>query len=128
MYSSILFILTICIVSGHEIYTRTQLRGLYHHRMNKLLNEDIQFIVERVVAFAQENYTSYTHTYMADSSKNYVGSTYNLIKFSDKKILSRLQTILIDANITISEPKCCDPRCDNPNIISPLCKFIVINW
>jgi hypothetical protein len=132
MYSSkiiILFILTICIVSSHEIYTKTQLRGLYQHHMNKLLNEQIQYIVERVVAFAQINHTSYTHAYSVDS-KTIVGgeSSKILLKFSDEKILSRLQITLIDANITISEPKCCNPACDKTNIHNTICKFIVINW
>jgi hypothetical protein len=130
MYSSkiiILFILTICIVSGHKIYTRTQLRGLHQHHMNKLLGEEIQRIVERVVAFAQINHTSYSYVYHTDPM--YMDESSKILpNFSDEKILTRLQTTLIDAVITISEPKCCNPSCDKANINSPLCKFIVINW
>ena len=124
----ILFILTICIVSSHEIYTKTQLRGLYQHHMNKLLNEEIQYIVERVVVFAQINYTSYTHIYSVDSKIIFSESSKILLKFSDEKILTRLQSILIDANIKISEPKCCNLVCDTTNINNPLCKHIVIDW
>ena len=129
MYSSkiiILFILTICMVSGHEIYTKTQLRGLHQHHMNKILGEEIQRIVERVVAFAQINHTSYTHVY--HTGTNFVDESKILLNFSDEKILARLQTILIDAIITISEPKCCSPSCDKTNLNNPICKFIVINW
>ena len=130
MYSSkiiILFILTIGIASSHEIYTKTQLRGLHQHHMNKLLGEEIQRIVERVVAYAETNHTSYTHVYV--SNLRFMDeSSIILLKFSDEKILSRLQSILIDAVITISEPKCCNPDCDKTNILNSLCKFIVINW
>jgi hypothetical protein len=131
MYSSkiiILFILTICIVSGHEIYTKTQLRGLHQHHMNKLLGEEIQRIVERVVVYAQINHTSYSHVYYVDNLRFMDESSKILLNFSDEKILTRLQTTLIDAVITISEPKCCNPSCDKANINNPLCKFIVINW
>jgi hypothetical protein len=130
MYSSkiiILFILAIGIVSGHEIYTRTQLRGLHQHHMNKILGEEIQRIIERVVVYAQINHTSYSHVYLADL-KGVDESSKILLNFSDEKILARLQTTLIDANITISEPKCCNPGCDKTNIYNTLCKFIVINW
>ena len=51
-----------------------------------------------------------------------------LLNFSDEKILNHLQTKLIDAIITISEPKCCNPNCDKTNQYNIICKFIVINW
>lgn len=130
MYSSkiiILFILTIYLVSGHEIYTKTQLRGLYKYHMNKLLGEEIQRIVERVVAYAQINHTSYSHVYYADL-KGVDESAKILLNFSDEKILARLQTTLIDAIITISEPTCCNPSCDKTQQSNAICKFIVINW
>lgn len=129
MYSSkiiILFILTICIVSCHEIYTKTQLRGLHQHHMNKILGEEIQRIIERVVSLAQTNQTSCTYSYYTNFKTTINGEI--LLKFSDETILTRLQTTLIDAIITISEPKCCDPDCDKTNIKNILCKFIVINW
>jgi hypothetical protein len=133
MYSSkiiILFILTIGIASSHEIYTKTQLRGLHQHHINKLLGEEIQRIVERVVLYAQLNHTSYTHVYRADSAEPTFSDQGNqsLLKLSDEKILTRLQSILIDAVITISEPKCCNSACDKTNINNILCKFIVFNW
>jgi hypothetical protein len=130
MYSSkiiIIFILAIGIVSGHEIYTKTQLRGLYKSHMNKLLGEEIQRIVEIVVTFAQFNHTSYSHVYIADL-KGVDESSKILLNFSDEKILNHLQTILIDAIITISEPKCCNPSCDKTQQYNLICKFIVINW
>jgi hypothetical protein len=129
MYSKIiiLFILTICTVSCHEIYTKTQLRGLHQHLMNKLLDEEIQRIVERVVVYAQMNRTSCSHSYNIDT--NYPDEIAKiLLKFSDEKIHTRLQTTLIDAIITISEPKCCNPRCDKTNQYNTICKFIDINW
>ena len=114
-------------VSCHEIYTKTQLRGLYKHHMNKLLDEEIQHIVERVVVYAQINRTSYSHSYNIDT--NYPDEIAKiLLKFSDEKIHTRLQTTLIDAIITISEPKCCNPRCDKTNQYNTICKFIDINW
>jgi hypothetical protein len=130
MYSSkiiILFILTICMVSCHEIYTKIQLRGLHQHHMNKLLGEEIQRIVERVIVYAQINHTSYTHVYHTNL-KSVNENSKILLSFSDEKILSCLQTILIDANITISEPKCCISTCDKTSQYNYICKFIVINW
>jgi hypothetical protein len=116
----ILFILAIGLASCHEIYTKTQLRGLHQHHMNKILSEEIQRIVERVLAYAQINHTSYSHVYNTDHNVM-DESAKILLSFSDEKILTRLQMILIDAIITISE-KCCNPKSNN------ICKFIVINW
>ena len=116
----ILFMLSFRFVSSNEIYTRTQLRGLYHHNMNKLLNEEIQRIVERVVASAKYNLTSYTEMY-------YINTI--LDKFSNKIIINRFKNILIDSNITISGPKCCsnyEGNCQTGE--EPRCKHIVINW
>jgi hypothetical protein len=131
MYSSkiiILFILAIGIVSSHEIYTRSQLRGLHHYYMNKAFNEEIQRIVERVVASAKNNGTSYTERYALPNT-DYTGEF--LAKFSDKIIINRLKNILIDSNITISEPTCCinyDGYICNIQIRTEICKFIYINW
>lgn len=95
--------------------------------MNKLLGEEIQRIVEGVVAYAETNHTSYTHVYPADL-RFMDESSIILLKFSDEKIISRLQSILIDAVITISEPKCCNSDCDKTNILNSLCKFTAMNW
>ena len=114
-------------VSCHEIYTKTQLRGLYKYHMNKLLDEEIQRIVERVVAYAQINRTSYSHSYYTDARFQDESGAI-LINFSDEKILNYLQSTLIDAIITISEPKCCNPNCDKTHQYNTICKFIVINW
>lgn len=120
--------LSFCFVSSNEIYTRTQLRGLYHHNMNKLLNEEIQRIVEYVIVIAKNNRTSYTERYAIPTAEfTNVGSI--LAKFSDKIIINRLKNILIDINITISDPKCCGnyKNCDTRNDVE-MCKFIYINW
>jgi hypothetical protein len=114
-------------VSCHEIYTKTQLRGLHQHHMNKLLDEEIQLIIKRVVVYAQINHTSYSHIYITDSKFQHESGNI-LINFSDEKILNHLQTILIDANITISEPKCCNQGCDKTNPNNMFCKIIDINW
>jgi hypothetical protein len=97
--------------------------------MNKILGEEIQRIVERVVVYAQINHTSYTHVYRPGPN-NQDESGKILINFSDEKILTCLQSKLIDAIITISEPKCCNPICDltSEYYHPPICKFIVINW
>jgi hypothetical protein len=138
MYSSkiiILFILAIGIVSSHEIYTRTQLRGLHQHYMNKAFNEEIQRIVERVVTTAKNNGTSYSEGYFIPTGEtnenSYSLNTIILSKFSDKIIINRLKNILIDSNITISEPTCCsnyDGYICNIKIGVEICKFIYINW
>ena len=121
-----LFILSICFVSSNEIYTRTQLRGLYHHNMNKLLNEEIQRIVERVVAYAKNNGTSYSERYALPNT-DYTGEF--LAKFSDKIIINRFKNILIDSNITISGPKCCrDYEGCQQQVDEQKCKHIDINW
>jgi hypothetical protein len=130
-----LFILSISFVSSNEIYTRTQLRGLYHHNMNKLLNEEIQRIVERVVASAKYNGTSYSERYFIPNENNennrYSLNTIILSKFSDKIIINRFKNILIDSNITISEPTCCvnyDGYICKIKFGVEICKFIYINW
>ena len=123
----ILFILSLCFVSSNEIYTRTQLRGLYHQNMNKMLSEEIQRIVETVVASAKNNGTSYSERYLIPNAEfTNVGGI--LVKFSDKIIINRLKNILIDSNITISGPKCCSIYDHCAQHINPLCKFIDIIW
>ena len=108
-------------VSTNEIYTRTQLRGLYHQNMNKMFNEEIQRIVERVVAYAQGNRTSYTEIYNTPNSI--------LAIFSNKIVINRLKNILIDSNITISGPKCCrDYKGCEQQVDEPKCTHIYINW
>ena len=126
----ILFILTICFIYSHEIYTRTQLRGLHQHYMNKAFNEEIQRIVDKVIELARQNLTSYTLTYYVPTGRpddiRYVGFLSN---FNDKIIINRLKNILIDSNITISDPKCCSrifPGCEQHEM--NLCKFISIKW
>lgn len=126
----ILFISSIYLVSSHEIYTRTQLRGLHQYHMNKMLNEEIQRIVEKVTELARLNVTSYTLTSYVPSNRpddiRYIGI---LSKFSDKIIINRLKNILIHTTITISEPKCCSklfPDCQQHEMY--LCKFIYIKW
>jgi hypothetical protein len=95
--------------------------------MNKMLNEEIQRIVEIVVASAKYNGTSYSERYLMPNAEfTNVGSI--LVKFSDKIIINRLKNILIDSNITISQPKCCSIYDHCAQHINPLCKFIDINW
>jgi hypothetical protein len=98
--------------------------------MNKALNEEIQHIVDKVIELARQNLTSYTLTYYVSSGRpddlRYVGFLSN---FSDKIIVNRLKNILIDSNITVSEPKCCSkifPGCEQHEM--NLCKFINIKW
>jgi hypothetical protein len=132
MYSFkvLLFILSFCFASSNEIYTKSQLRGLHQYYMNKAFNEEIQRIVDKVIELAKVNATSYMLTYYIPSGRpddiRYVGF---LSKFSDKIIINRLKNILIDSNITISEPKCCSkifPGCEQHEM--NLCKFISIKW
>ena len=132
MYSFkvLLFILSIRFALSSEIYTRSQLRGLHQYYMNKALNEEIQHIVDKVVELARQNLTSYTLTYYVPSGRpddlRYVGV---LSYFNVKIIMNRLKNILIDSNITISEPKCCSkifPGCEQHEM--NLCKFITIKW
>jgi len=122
MNSYILFILTICAVSSQ--YTREQLRGLYQHNLNKLLDEEIQQIVERVIRIAGiENKTTCTYPYRLNDFG--FQSSNILSKFDDNVIIDRLTNILIDSNITISEINCCTQSCKH---VVSMCKFIVINW
>jgi hypothetical protein len=96
--------------------------------MNKVLNEEIQRIVERVVATAKYNGTSFSERYALPNT-DYTGEF--LAKFSDKIIINRLKNILIDSNITISESTCCvnyDGYIFKIQIRVEICKFIYINW
>jgi len=111
--------LLISTVISHEIFTRTQLRGLYHLNLNRALDTEIQTIVKGVIESSQDNQISYTYGYNQQSI---------LGKFEDVTIVERLQNIFVDSNITIVGPKCCNSkyRCsDDPDY---QCKFITIDW
>ena len=126
----ILFISSFCLVSSNEIYTQSQLRGLHQYYMNKAFNEEIQRIVEKVIELAKGNQTSYTLTYyVLNGRPDDLRYADFLSKFNDKTIINRLKNILIDSNITISEPRCCSkifPGCEQHEM--NLCKFISILW
>lgn len=115
-------LLIICVlistVISHEIFTRTQLRGLYHQHLNRALDAEIQTIVKNVITYSVSNQISYTYGYNQPSI---------LGKFEDVTIVERLQNIFVDSNITIVGPKCCTKyRCsDDPD---NQCKFITIDW
>lgn len=116
-------LLIICVlistVISHEIFTRTQLRGLYHQHLNRALDAEIQTIVKNVITYSVSNQISYTYGYNQQSI---------LGKFEDVTIVERLQNIFVDSNITIVGPKCCNSkyRCsDDPDY---QCKFITIDW
>jgi len=126
----ILFISSFYLVLTHEIYSRTQLRGLHQYYMNKAFNEEIQRIVDKVVELAKRDQNSYTLTYYVPSGRpDDLRYADFLSKFSDKIIINRLKNILIDSNITVSEPRCCSkifPGCEQHEM--NLCKFISILW
>ena len=125
----LIIFIQVVFTTSHEIFTRSQLRGLHQRHMIKMLDDEIQQIVERVVATAQNNETSYIYRYVLPSENKYNPYIFN--KFEDKTILDRLQNNLVDCNITISEPKCCNPDINfrkRPDIIDDMCKFIHILW
>jgi len=117
-------LLIICLlisrVISHEIFTRTQLRGLYHQHLNRALDTEIQTIVKGVITSSQQNQISYTYLYQSHQSI--------LGKFEDATIVERLQNILVDSNITIVGPKCCNLRNTCGDDPSFKCKFINIAW
>jgi hypothetical protein len=98
--------------------------------MNKAFNEEIQRIVDKVIELAKREQNSYTLTYYVPSGRpDDLRYADFLSKFNDKIIINRLKNILIDSNITISEPKCCSkifPGCEHHEM--NLCKFIYIIW
>jgi hypothetical protein len=111
--------LLISTVISHEIFTRTQLRGQHKQYMYRGLDLEIQTIVKNVIERSQWNQTSYTHPY--NHHRTILG------RFEDVTIIERLRNILVDSNITIVGPKCCDSYCrDNDD--SGKCKFITIDW
>lgn len=118
-------LLIICLlisrVISHEIFTRTQLRGLYRQHLNRALDTEIQTIVKGVITYTQHNQTSYTHLYQSHQSI--------LGNFEHVTIVERLQNILVDSNITIVGPKCCGlENICNHDEPSQLCQFINIAW
>lgn len=115
----IIICLLISRVVSHEIFTRTQLRGLYHQHLNRALDAEIQTIIKGVIAYSESNKISYTYLYQEWSI---------LSKFEDVTIVERLQNILVDSNITIVGPKCCDLKYPCQNDPSYKCKFINIDW
>ena len=122
-----------------ETFTRSQLRSLYQKQMDKKLDKEIQQIVEQVVTTAQKNETNYSYTYKYMLSQDIIRTDTILHKFEDKSIIDRLQNILIDSNITITEPRCCkypdikaNENASNcikyPDRMKTVCKFIHILW
>jgi hypothetical protein len=128
----IIFILINSFTSANEVFTRSQLRGLHQRHMIKMLDDQIQKVVESVVASAQNNETSYTHRYLwrneNENERFYFPDV--LHKFEDKTIIDRLQNNLVDCNITITEPRCCYPDdCAKHYQGSKImCKKIYILW
>jgi hypothetical protein len=124
-------LLIICLlvttVVCHEIFTRTQLRGLYKQQLYKSFDAEIQTIVKRVISISQENQTSYSYSY--PTMNGVMGYNGVLQKFQDETIIAHLQNVLVDSNITMVGPKCCsdDPNwCSRKYAVS--CKYIIIEW
>ena len=137
----LIVLIQVAFTFADETFTRSQLRILYQKQMDKKLDEEIQQIVEQVVATAQKNETnySYTHSYLWQTENTYLLGTKVMHKFEDKSIIDRLQNILIDSNITITEPRCCkypdikaNENASNcikfPDRMKTVCKFIHIFW
>jgi hypothetical protein len=138
----IIFIfIQVVFTTSHEIFTRSQLRGLHQRHMIKMLDDEIQQIIASVVITAQNNETNYsfTYSYLWQTENTYLLGTKVMHKFEDKTIIDRLQNILIDSNITITEPRCCkypeikaNENASNcikyPDRMKTVCKFIHILW
>jgi hypothetical protein len=138
----IIFIfIQVVLTSSHETFTRSQLRSLYQKQMDKKLDEEIQGIIGRVIETAQKNETNYsfTYSYLWQTENTYLLGTKVMHKFEDKTIIDRLQNILVDSNITITEPRCCkypdikaNENASNcikyPDRMKTVCKFIHILW
>jgi hypothetical protein len=126
----LIIFIQVAFTSANEVFTRSQLRGLHQRHMIKMLDDQIQKVVESVVVSAQNNQTSYTHSYIWRTDEYRFDSLDVLHKFEDKTIIDRLQNNLVDCNITITEPRCCYPDdCAHQRQgTKTVCKFIHILW
>ena len=123
--SKIVFILVIILglidlILCHQTYTKIQLKNLYQELIDRNFEAEIQEIVGKVVhkASIQSKETSYKHTYSIAKDRFEI-----LNKKSDQVIIERLQSILIDADITITKAKCMYLFGQDAN-----CKEIIISW
>ena len=126
----LIIFIQVAFTSAHEVFTRSQLRSLHQRHMIKMLDDEIQKVVEIVVVSAKNNQTSYIHKYIWRCESERAHFQDVLHKFEDKTIIDRLQNILIDSNITITEPRCCYPdNCAQQyQGMKTMCKFIHIFW
>ena len=115
---------------AHEVFTRSQLRGLHQRHMIKMLDDEIHKVVEIVVVNAQYNQTSYIHKYIWTCETERCAIQDVLHKFEDKTIIDRLLNNLVDCNITITEPRCCYPDdcAQQYEGSKTMCKKIYILW
>ena len=130
MYLIILLVLLVLfqMISGNSI-TKAYLRGLYQNKQNELIEKMIFETSEQIIISAINNKTSYTNIV----SCNYLYENNNqlFIDYDTPQkyyIITRLQNIFIDSNITIFEDLCSDCKIDLRFNNPYNCYVINIEW
>jgi hypothetical protein len=120
--SKIVFIILglIDLILCEQTYTKIQLKGLHQELIDRSFEAEIHKIVGDVIhtASIQDKETSYKHIYSISKDRFEI-----LNKKSDQEIINRLQSILIDADITISKTICTYLFSQAAD-----CKEILISW
>jgi hypothetical protein len=103
-----------------QTYTKIQLKGLHQELIDRSFEAEIQEIVSKVInkASVQNKETSFRHAYSTAVNRFEI-----LNKKTDQEIINRLQSILIDADITISKTICTYLFSQAAD-----CKEILISW
>lgn len=103
-----------------QTYTKIQLKGLHQELIDRNFEVEIQEIVSKVIhkAKIQDKETSFRHAYSTAVNRFEI-----LNKKTDQEIINRLQSILIDADITISKTICAYLFSQAAD-----CKEILISW
>ena len=125
--SKLIFIIIFIFILGlidlilcEQTYTKIQLKGLHQELIDRNFEVEIQEIVSKVIhkAKIQDKETSFRHAYSTAVNRFEI-----LNKKTDQEIINRLQSILIDADITISNTICAYLFSQAAD-----CKEILISW
>lgn len=134
LFGFISFILLLGVSISDVIITKKYLRGLPEESMNIKFKEEIKRIIETVKEYATFSLTSYTEDICNGYKSEYTSSRTSLLSnFEENHVREKLNSILVDSEILISQTKLCKVCLQNSNgdeerngLLN--CKQLTINW
>lgn len=134
LFGFILFILLLGVSISDVIITKKYLRGLPEESMNIKFKEEIKRIIETVKEYATFSLTSYTEDICNGYKSEVISSRTSLLSnFEENHVREKLNSILVDSEILISQTKLCKVCLQNSNGDEEIngllnCKQLTINW